>query len=346
MRSSKKFIVTLLVFTFIAFIFVTYETPYYIYKPGNADSLTKVVNVEEGYPSEGEMHLVTVSGIQATPLLYLIAKFHPHEEIVPLEEAIPEDVTDEDYRIYQLKLMDNSQQSARYVAYEAAHKKASIEFNGVYVMHVVKDMPAEGIIKVGDRIIGVDEQAIKTSKDLIDYLQTIPADSNIAVEILREDKKIVETVKVVAFPEDEDKVGIGIQLINDQEVVVEPPVNFDSGEIGGPSAGLMFSLEMYNQLTEEDISKGYMIAGTGEIDYDGSVMPIGGVDKKVVAAHKKGIEIFLVPNEAGREGSNYQVAKQKAEEIKTDMKIVPIDTFAEALDYLSELESKEKGFVP
>lgn len=340
MRSSKKFIVTLLVFTFLAFIFITYEIPYYIYKPGNADSLTKVVDVEEGYPSEGEMHLVTISGIQATPLSYVIAKFHPHEEIVPLEEAIPEDVSDEDYRTYQLKLMENSQQSSRYVAYEAADKKASIEFNGVYIMNVVKDMPAEGIVKVGDRIIRVDDNEIKTSKDLIDYLQTKSADTTIAVEIIRDNQKLVETLEVVAFPDDEEKVGIGIQLINDQEVVVEPPVHFNSGEIGGPSAGLMFSLEMYNQLTEEDITKGYMIAGTGEIDYDGSVMPIGGVDKKVVAAHKKGIEVFLVPNEDGREGSNYEVAKQKAEAIKTDMKIVPIDTFEEALDYLKELKKQ------
>lgn len=341
MKMSKRFLVTLLVFTFIAFIFITYETPYYIYKPGSADSLTKVVTVEGGYPSEGEMHLLTVSGIQATPLLYLIAKFHPHEEIVPLEEAIPEDVTDEEYRIYQLKLMDNSQQSARYVAYEAANKKAEIEFNGVYVMRVVPNMPADGIIKVGDRIVQVDEEEIKTSNDLIEYLQTKEADTNIEVEMIREEERIKETIKVVTFADDESKVGIGIQLVNDQEVVVEPPVDFNSGKIGGPSAGLMFSLEMYNQLVEEDITKGHMIAGTGEIDYDGSVMPIGGVDKKVVAAHKKGIEILLVPNEKGREGSNYEVAKQKADEIKTDMKIVPVDTFEEALDYLKTLKNKK-----
>lgn len=341
MKMSKRFLITLLVFTFIAFIFITYETPYYIYKPGKADSLTEVVAVEAGYPSEGEMHLVTVSGIQATPFMYLIAKYHPHEEIVPLEEAIPDDVTDEEYRIYQLKLMDNSQQSARYVAYEAAGKTASIEFNGVYIMRVVKDMPAEGIVKVGDRIIRVDDQEVNTSKDLIEYLQTKSADSTIEVEIIREAEQFTEKINLVSFPDDDDKVGIGIQLINDQEIIVDPPVEFNSGKIGGPSAGLMFSLEMYNQLTEEDITKGYMIAGTGEIDYDGSVMPIGGVDMKVVAAHKKGIEIFIVPNESGREGSNYEVAKQKAEEIKTDMKIVPVDNFEEALDYLKALDSKE-----
>lgn len=336
MKVSKRFLIGLLIFTFIAFLFISYETPYYIYKPGNADSLKGIVEVEDGYPGAGEMHLVTVSGIQATPLLYTIAKFHPHEEIVPLEEAIPEDVSDEEYRTYQLKLMDNSQQSARYVAYQAAGKKATIEFSGVYVMRIVSGMPAEGILEMGDRIVRVDEMKIETSNDLIDYIETKEAGTSIEVEVVREETQEIVNMEVATFADDTSRVGIGIQLVNDQEVIVEPPVHFESGQIGGPSAGLMFALEMYNQLTEEDISSGKMIAGTGEIDYDGSVLAIGGIDKKVVAAHKKGIDIFFAPNEQGNENSNYVEAKQKAEEIGTDMKIVPVDTFKEALDYLEK----------
>src|SRR5699024_11578609 len=78
-----------------------------------------------------------------------------------------------------------------------------------------------------------------------------------------------------------------------------PPVNIKSGDIGGPSAGLMFSLEIYNQLTEKDITKGYNIAGTGAIDSDGNVERIGSIDKKVVAADEEGVEIFFAPNEQG-----------------------------------------------
>ncbi|WP_369404739.1 S16 family serine protease [Piscibacillus salipiscarius] len=69
--------------------------------------------------------------------------------------------------------------------------------------------------------------------------------------------------------------------MTDRDVTVNPEVEFDSGSIGGPSAGLMMSLEIYDQLTSEDITKGYQIAGTGEIDYEGNVSRIGGIDKKL-----------------------------------------------------------------
>ncbi|KHE71812.1 hypothetical protein LD39_07855 [Halobacillus sp. BBL2006] len=102
----------------------------------------------------------------------------------------------------------------------------------------------------------------------------------------------------------------------------------------------MFSLEIYDQLTEKDITKGYQIAGTGEVNYEGQVGRIGGIDKKVVAASEDGCQIFFAPNEDGRKGSNYQVAKETAEEINTDMKVVPVDTFQDALNYLKDMESK------
>lgn len=99
-------------------------------------------------------------------------------------------------------------------------------------------------------------------------------------------------------------------------------------------------MEVYDQLVDEDITKGYQIVATGEIDYDGNVHPIGGIDKKVVAADDAGADIFLAPNEGGKEGSNYEVAKQTAEDIETDMKVIPIDEFQDAVDYLEGLPVK------
>src|SRR5690625_7652658 len=70
---------------------------------------------------------------------------------------------------------------------------------------------------------------------------------------------------------------MGVSLVTDRSVTVDPKVNFSSGNIGGPSAGLMFSLEIYDQLTENDLTSGYAIAGTGEVDYNGNVIRIGGI---------------------------------------------------------------------
>lgn len=341
MKISRRHILGALFIVFLSVIFTSYQLDYYIYTPGSADVLTDMVEIEDSYPAEGAFHLVTVSSIKATIPAYITAKIRPFHEIVKVDDAKPKELSDEEYHQYQLKMMDNSQQSSRYVAYKAAGKPAEIKFNGVFVMRVVEGMPAEGHIEVGDRITAVDGKAITTGNDLINYLQTKQADSEITVELIRNDEKETEIIQVAAFPDQGDKVGIGIQLVNDQEVVVEPDISFKSGNIGGPSAGLMFSLEIYNRLTEADITKGYNIAGTGEMDYDGSVLAIGGADKKVVAADKEGIDIFFVPNENGRQGSNYEEAKEAAEEIKTSMEIVPVDTFEEALTYLESLEPKK-----
>lgn len=83
-----------------------------------------------------------------------------------------------------------------------------------------------------------------------------------------------------------------------------------------------------------------MLPAPGEITYEGEVLRIGGIDKKVVAAHRKGMDIFFAPNENGREGSNYEEALKAAEEINTEMKIVPVDSFSDALHYLEGLVPK------
>lgn len=118
-------------------------------------------------------------------------------------------------------------------------------------------------------------------------------------------------------------------------------MKIDSHEIGGPSAGLMFTLEIYNQLVEEDLTKGHEIAGTGTINEKGEIGPIGGIQQKVVAASDAGAEVFFAPNEKGAEKSNYKDALEAAKDIKTKMKIVPVDTLDDALTYLEKMGDKK-----
>ncbi|RIU96469.1 SepM family pheromone-processing serine protease [Oceanobacillus picturae] len=340
MKFTKKQIITLIIVVIIAYFIAAFKLPFYIYKPGGADALNPIVSVEEGYQSEGDMHLVTISGGQATPIQYVWAKLLPHHQILPIEEVRPEGISDDEYMHAQLQMMENSQEASTVVAYEAADKEITIDYNGVYVVSVVEGMPAEGKLEMGDRIIGIDGVDVKEADDLISYVESKNADDTIEVEFVRDEETQFKEIQLQTFSDTENKIGIGIQLVTDRSVSVDPTIEFSSGSIGGPSAGLMFSLEIYDQLTEEDITRGYEIAGTGEIDYDGTVYRIGGIDKKVVAADKEGVDIFFAPNEEGREDSNYQVASETVEEIGTDMKVVPIDTFKDALDYLEKLEPR------
>ena len=129
-------------------------------------------------------------------------------------------------------------------------------------------------------------------------------------------------------------------------------VQIDSSTIGGPSAGLMFTLEVMNQLTEHDMTKGYHVAGTGQVFEDGTIGPIGGIDFKVLSADREGVDIFFAPHNEEMENAhvngerkltNYEVAKKVAEELGTSMKIVPVTHVTDAVHYLEQLPTKEKS---
>src|SRR5690625_4847698 len=127
MKSSKRILTFLILTCLLTFTLIIYKLPFYIYKPGGVDPLEEVVQVDDGFVSEGAMHLVTVSGGQATVMDYLFASLQSFNEIVPLEKVRPKGMTQEEYIQYQLKLMENSQHASVVVAYEAANKERSEE---------------------------------------------------------------------------------------------------------------------------------------------------------------------------------------------------------------------------
>ncbi|MFC4387300.1 SepM family pheromone-processing serine protease [Gracilibacillus marinus] len=335
-KQSLKLVLISVIFVIVTLFFI-YQLPFYIYKPGSADPLNPVVEVEGGYESDGDMHLVTIQGMQATPFYYLLAKLKDYHQIVPIDEVFYDDMTEEEYRKIQLMMMENSQESSTVVAYEAANAEIDIRFEGVYVVDVLEGKPAFGVLEVGDKIVGIDGETIEEATDLTEYVQSKKVGDKIDIMIVRDEQQRTESIQLAKLESLNDKPGIGIQLVTNRDIEVQPELSFSSGDIGGPSAGLMFALEIYDQLTEEDLTHGLQIAGTGEIDYDGNVGRIGGIDKKVIAADNEGNDIFFAPYENGREDSNYEVAKKTAEEIGTDMKIIPVDHFNDALEYLQSL---------
>ncbi|WP_047984571.1 SepM family pheromone-processing serine protease [Ornithinibacillus californiensis] len=337
MKFSKGQVISLFAAVIIAFFLSTYDLPYYIQKPGGADALNPIVEVENADKSKGDFHLVTVRGGQATPIQYVLAKLLPHHQIMDIKDVRPEGLSDDEYFHLQLQMMESSQEASTVVAYTAAKKEITIQYDGVYVVSVAHELPADEILEMGDRIIGIDGEEIKESADLISYIEQKKNGDTVDIKLIRNNEEISKQITLGIIDEETQRIGIGITLVTDREVEVNPPLSFSSGNIGGPSAGLMFSLEIYDQLTSGDLTKGYQIAGTGEIDYEGNVGRIGGIDKKVVAADRENIDVFFAPYEGGRGGnSNYEVAKKKAEEIGTDMVIVPVDTFEDAVRYLEE----------
>lgn len=150
------------------------------------------------------------------------------------------------------------------------------------------------------------------------------------------------TVKLVRLRQTH-RPGIGITLTDHTRVVSQPRVRINAGQIGGPSAGLIFALETYQQVTGQNLRHGRIIAGTGTISTNGRVGAIGGIDKKVYAAAKAGARVFFAPNIPAtktlrREDpdyvNNYVEAQRAAKKIGTHMRIVPVRSLQQAIRYL------------
>jgi Lon-like protease len=339
MKKIGSFRLTLLI-AILLFASSFYYLPFYVSKPGMAKELEPIIEVDGGYEEEGSFMLTTIRMGRANIYSYLLAHLSDYQEIHPVEEIRGENETDEEYTMRQLHMMDSSKTSAIEVAYKKAGYPIDYDYKGVYVLQVIPGMPAEGQLTPGDRIIEVDGQRFSSSAEFIEYVGKKQAGDEVTLTVDKkgEESKVVLGIK--QFDELSERAGIGISLVDDKEVKVTPKVEVETDEIGGPSAGLMFSLEIYNQLIETDLTKGYEIAGTGTISPDGTVGRIGGIEKKVVAADKAGADLFFAPNEEGAKDSNYQAAIQTAEDIDTSMRIVPIDTFEDAVDYLENLTPK------
>ncbi|WP_394187273.1 SepM family pheromone-processing serine protease [Paenisporosarcina quisquiliarum] len=339
---------------FIACVFLLSATFYpvdaYISKPGGAYPLDPLVKVQGGdTDDEGSMSLMTIALAKATPITYAWAKVANHQHILPSNHVRNPNEDEDEYTIRQLKLMSQSQFNAILVAFQKADKPYEVNTNGVFVLNVLPDGAADGLLKAGDKILRIDDVKSNSQEKVISYLQEKKVNDIVQLEIERKEKVEVVDIKLKPIPGDDSRAGLGITFMEDKTITTTPNVLIKSEDIGGPSAGLMFTLELLNQLEEEDLTKGYAIAGTGEMKSTGEVGRIGGIDLKVVAADAAGIEVFFAPDDELPEEvlinnptlrSNYEDARDAAKEIGTKMKIVPVKTIDDALDYLEQLEPK------
>lgn len=341
---------SLLIFIIAAFLLL-YPMDYYIMKPGSAYNVRDFVTVQSGdRDDDGSFNLMTVSMSRATPFKYVVAKFREYQDILDLKDVRQEEEDDEEYNIRQLKLMSDSKFNSLYVAFSRAKLDYQITYKGVYVLNVIAGGAADGVLEPGDEIVEIDGARIVNQQMLIEKIEQKQNEGVIELVINRDDELISKTVTLKEIPGLKGKQGLGITFNESKSIKTDPKVNMDTEDIGGPSAGLMFTLELLNQLVEDDLTKGYAIAGTGEMYENGTVGRIGGIEKKVVAADRDGMEIFFAPDDEITDRmlemnpnilSNYESAVNTAKNIGTQMKIVPVKTIDDALDYLEKLQPKD-----
>jgi PDZ domain-containing protein len=155
---------------------------------------------------------------------------------------------------------------------------------------IVVDAPASGVLEINDEIVSVDGTEIATPEDVRDALQEFEPGDTVPFEILRGEEE--QSVQVPTGETDERTV-IGVYLASEFDLPYE--IDIDAGNVGGPSAGLMFALAVYDKITPGAMTGGQAFAGTGTITSAGEVGPIGGIRQKMIAAEQSGADYFLAP---------------------------------------------------
>ncbi len=321
----------------LIYVVVYMPTPYMVHQPGSADEIKPMVSVTGGDQEEkGTFMLTTVSVSYANLAMLITTQFKHHAEIIRKEP----DRNDEEYETQQRYYMSSSQSNSIMAAYSHANIDYAVVPEYVFVVGFSKSVTPKGDFHPGDIIKQLNGEPIGEFEALAEALKGKTAGDKVSVELERGGKKLEQQVELVQIGEEngEAKAGLGVSVGEVRKVQPSDPakeVKFKDTRIGGPSAGLMFTLEIYNQLTPGDLSKGYRVAGTGTMSEDGTVGPIGGVQFKIVASDREDADIFFVPED------NYKEAKAKADKIKSGMKLVPVKQVDDALKYLEELPSKD-----
>lgn len=341
----KKTSLSYLVMTVLAILLVVsivLPVPYFIEVPGSAENVAKFIAIPGKEDRDEGAYLLTTVGIrQGTPASVLLAQLSPFQEVVSKTQLMG-DSSNKEYDRLTAYQMRTSGDLAKKVALDLVKQPAKLTFEGVYVMGLTPTSDFKDKLTLGDVVTKVNGNDFHSSQEFMTYIKQQPVGSQVQIDFLREGKPQQTSGKLTLGDQDK-KAAIGISLV-DQTILDSPiPITIDGGNIGGPSAGLMFTLGTYQLLSGEELRHGRQIAGTGTIDITGKVGSIGGIDKKVLAAAEAGADIFFAPAEELSPEvkkkypdlqSNWELAKATGKKIKTSMTIVPVETVQEAIDYL------------
>ncbi|KRF31980.1 SepM family pheromone-processing serine protease [Paenibacillus sp. Soil787] len=351
--ATRRYLISAIVGVVIVYLLFFVRLPFFILMPGTAEEIKPMVTIPKGSGDEkGTLMLTTVRVADANMVNYLIGLVNPYEEIQPKTSVLRKGESEQEYSQRQEYVMLTSQASAIQAAYKQAKIPFHINHEGVMVLQTLPGLSGEKVLKPGDVLLKAGDKEVKVAQDLLGSLKGKKAGDTISITYSRKKIEQQAALTLGALPKQEGeqgepRAGIGVVPADMQAVKAdqeEQQVSIKAGEIGGPSAGLMFSLEIYNQLVADDITKGYRIAGTGTIESDGTVGPIGGIQHKIIAADREKAEYFFAPKDVtfkdGTKVENYSDAVKRANQIKTKMKIVEIGTMEDALKFLANLPPK------
>ena len=303
--------------------------------PGVALPVESMVNVPAQYRHLHKGTFILTTVISHAPILageWVVARFDPAMVILPPEAVVPQNTTPQEQAKQDYQMLDDSEATAITVGLRLAGYQTQMIGKGARVVSILPGSHANGILSVGDIITALNGTPIQTTSDLIEQVQAQSASGSVRLQVERNQTQMEVTIPLMAPASSSDSPKIGISITSAGFDYKTPfPVSIVTQKInGGPSAGLMFTLTVYNMLSPDDLTRGLRIAGTGTINLDGTVGPIGGVQQKVAAAEQVGAVYFLCPSD------NYADAVSVARSIK----VIKIATAEQAVQFLKSLPSQ------
>jgi Lon-like protease len=302
-----------------------YRLPVIALSPGPMEDVLARLKVEGSrvYDSEGKLYLTSV-GIDDDVRFYeaLLDMANRDVQLLPRADLYPEEQDSAEIDKENAALMDRSKEAASVVALREVGYE--IEPSGVEVTQVVAGTPADGKLQAGDRLLEADGRAIASTEEVRAAITRHKIGERVAFRIDRDDTEKNVSVQV---QEADGQPRVGILL---RDLFPDLPVKVSietQNNIGGPSAGLMFTLSIIDKLTPEDLTGGKRIAGTGEIALDGGVLPVGGVAEKLIAVRRLGVTTFLIPAE------NCDSVRGR---VPDGLRLVKVSTITDALRFLRD----------
>lgn len=313
-------------------------SPYFLITPGGTYDIGSRLRVpDEHRKPMGRMAFTAVFEQEASWGEVARAKVVGRAEVVPAVDVRPPGTTQEQVNQTNKRLIDESKPVAAVVALRAAGYPVDITGQGAEVESLIEGMPAQGILQVGDIIVAVDAQPIDTTNSLIQAITRHRVGDQVTLTIRRDGQDQDIQVGTRSSPSDPGRPIVGITVSTYLFDVRMPfPVDVESDNVGGPSAGFMFALGILDAVTDGDLTRGYYVAGTGTIGQDGVVGAVGGAAEKALAAEQDGAQVFLVPKDDSEEARRW--VKQ--------LQIVPIERFEDAIHALCGLAPLPTATTP
>jgi PDZ domain-containing protein len=342
-RRSTAGLIAIFVGIVLGAVMGVVNLPYAILQPGpvtntlgNGPEGKPLITIsgKTSYPTTGALDFTTVAvlGGPRSPVNgwdWIGGKLDRTNTVVPEEELFPKGVTSKEVEHESAAEMAGSQQEAIAVALRGLGQKVP---EVVSIGELTKDSPAKGVLLPGDSVVSIDGRAVRTPAEVRAAVRAHKSGETVTFDVTRNGTEKVLKVRTI------DAKGIAVVgILLRTEFIFPTKVSINAGDVGGPSAGMMFALAIYDKLTPGSLTGGATIAGTGTINSVGQVGPIGAIQQKLVGAERAGAAWFLAP--AGN-------CKDVVGHVPEGLKVVKVATFTQARDAVKAIAAKNTTSLP